>query len=66
MINRKSRDEIKRMKHAGHIVALVHKAMKENINDTTRIVVAQRIATAKNADKIIFTVGKIKHFLRVK
>ena len=30
MINRKSRDEIKRMKHAGHIVALVHKAMKEN------------------------------------
>lgn len=31
MINRKSRDEIKRMKHAGHIVALVHKAMKENI-----------------------------------
>ena len=31
MINRKSREEIKRMKHAGHIVALVHKAMKENI-----------------------------------
>lgn len=31
MINRKSRDEIKRMKHAGHIVALVHKSMKENI-----------------------------------
>ena len=31
MINKKSRDEIKRMKHAGHIVALVHKAMKENI-----------------------------------
>ncbi len=31
MIKRKSRDEIKRMKHAGHIVALVHKAMKENI-----------------------------------
>ncbi|MBR1680819.1 type I methionyl aminopeptidase, partial [bacterium] len=28
---KKSRDEIKRMKHAGHIVALVHKAMKENI-----------------------------------
>lgn len=31
MIHRKSRDEIKHMKHAGHIVALVHKAMKENI-----------------------------------
>ena len=29
MINRKSRDEIKRMRHAGHIVALVHKKMRE-------------------------------------
>ena len=29
MINRKSRDEIKRMRHAGHIVALVHKEMKK-------------------------------------
>ena len=29
MISRKSRDEIKRMRHAGHIVALVHKKMKE-------------------------------------
>lgn len=29
MINRKSRDEIKRMIHAGHIVALVHEKMKE-------------------------------------
>ena len=29
MINRKSRDEIKRMRHAGHIVALIHKKMKE-------------------------------------
>ena len=29
MIYRKSRDEIKRMRHAGHIVALVHKKMKE-------------------------------------
>ncbi len=28
MINRKSKDEIKRMRHAGHIVALVHQAMK--------------------------------------
>ena len=31
MITRKSRDEIKRMRHAGHIVALVHKKMKEVI-----------------------------------
>lgn len=29
MIHRKSRDEIKRMKHAGYIVALVHQKMKE-------------------------------------
>ena len=29
MINRKSRDEIKRMRHAGHSVALVHKKMRE-------------------------------------
>ena len=27
MIIRKSRDDIKRMRHAGHIVALVHKKM---------------------------------------
>lgn len=27
MINRKSRDEIKRMRYAGHIVALVHQEM---------------------------------------
>ena len=31
MIIRKSRDDIKRMRHAGHIVALVHKKMKEVI-----------------------------------
>ena len=31
MINKKSRDEIKRMRHAGHIVALVHQKMKEVI-----------------------------------
>lgn len=31
MITRKSRDEIKRMRHAGHIVALVHKKMSEVI-----------------------------------
>ena len=29
MINRKSRDEIKKMIHAGHIVALVHEKMRE-------------------------------------
>lgn len=29
MINKKSREEIKRMRHAGHIVALVHQKMKE-------------------------------------
>lgn len=37
--------------------AKLYKAMKEFINDTTRIVVAQRIATAKNADKIIVLDG---------
>ena len=31
MINRKSREETKRMRHAGHIVALVHQKMKEVI-----------------------------------
>lgn len=31
MINKKSRDEVKRMRHAGHIVALVHKKMREVI-----------------------------------
>ena len=31
MIHRKSRDEIKRIRHAGHIVALVHQKMKEVI-----------------------------------
>lgn len=29
MINRKSKDEIKRMRHAGHIVALVHQEMRK-------------------------------------
>ena len=29
MINRKSREDIKRMRHAGHIVALVHQEMKK-------------------------------------
>ena len=33
--------------------AKLYKAMKEKINNVTRIVVAQRVATAKNADKII-------------
>ena len=37
--------------------ANLYKAMKEYINDTTRIVVAQRVATAKNADKIIVLDG---------
>lgn len=31
MINRKSREDIKRMRHAGHIVALVHQKMKDVI-----------------------------------
>ena len=31
MIHKKSRDEIKRMRHAGHIVALVHQKMREVI-----------------------------------
>ena len=31
MINKKSREEIKRMRHAGHIVALVHQKMREVI-----------------------------------
>ena len=31
MIHRKSKDETKRMRHAGHIVALVHKKMREVI-----------------------------------
>ena len=31
MINRKSKDEIKRMRHAGHIVALVHQEMKKAV-----------------------------------
>lgn len=29
MINKKSRDDVKRLRHAGHIVALTHKKMKE-------------------------------------
>ena len=37
--------------------AKLYKAMREHINDTTRIVVAQRVATAKNADKIIVLDG---------
>ena len=43
--------------------AKLYQAMREKINDTTRIVVAQRIATAKNADKIIvIEQGKIVDF----
>ena len=37
--------------------AKLYKAMREHINNTTRIVVAQRVATAKNADKIIVLDG---------
>lgn len=37
--------------------AKLYKAMRENIAETTKIVVAQRIATAKNADKIIVLDG---------
>ena len=37
--------------------AKLYKAMKEKINETTRIVVAQRVATAKNADRIIVLDG---------
>ena len=33
--------------------AKLYAAMRQHINDTTRIVVAQRVATAKNADRII-------------
>ena len=37
--------------------AKIYKAMRDNIADTTKIVVAQRIATAKNADKIVVLDG---------
>lgn len=37
--------------------AKLYKAMKEKISDVTKIVVAQRVATAKNADKIIVLDG---------
>ena len=37
--------------------AKLNTAMKQHINDTTRIVVAQRVATAKNADRIIVLDG---------
>lgn len=37
--------------------AKLYQAMREYINETTRIVVAQRVATAKNADKIIVLDG---------
>lgn len=49
MINKKSRDEIKRMRHAGHIVALVHKKMKE--------VVEPGIST-KELDSIAYNIIK--------
>lgn len=37
--------------------AKLYQTMREYINETTRIVVAQRVATAKNADKIIVLDG---------
>lgn len=37
--------------------AKLYKAMRDNIADTTKIVVAQRIATAKNTDKIVVLDG---------
>lgn len=37
--------------------AKLYQAMKEKINDTTKVVVAQRIATARNADKIMVLDG---------
>ena len=40
MINKKSRDEIKRMIHAGHIVALVHEKMKEVLKKNKELIVA--------------------------
>ena len=39
--------------------AKLYKAMRAHINDTTRIVVAQRVATAKNADKIMVLDGGV-------
>ena len=39
--------------------AKLYKAMRAHINETTRIVVAQRVATAKNADKIIVLDGGV-------
>ena len=39
--------------------ANLYKAMRKHINETTRIVVAQRVATAKNADKIIVLDGGV-------
>ncbi len=49
MINRKSRDDIKRMRHAGHIVALVHQEMKR--------VIEPGIST-KELDNIAFNIIK--------
>lgn len=49
MINRKSRDEVKRMRHAGHIVALVHQKMRE--------VIEPGIST-KELDNIAFKIIK--------
>jgi len=45
MINRKSRDEIKRMRHAGHIVALVHQEMKKVVEPGISTLELDAIAT---------------------
>lgn len=45
MINRKSREEIKLMRHAGHVVALVHKEMKRVIEPGISTFELDEIAT---------------------
>jgi len=45
MIHRKSREEIKRMRHAGHIVALVHQKMREVIEPGISTLELDNIAT---------------------
>ena len=49
MINRKSRDEIKGMRHAGHLVALVHKKMRE---------VVEPVISTKELDSIAMKIIK--------
>ena len=51
MINRKSRDEIKRMRHAGHIVALVHKKMKEVVQENQKTMMRYKLEMLEEAIK---------------